>query len=224
MQNLKEAFGKRIKELRKSRNMTQEELAEFLSLNPRQLTRIEAGENFPSAESLAKLCCALDIDMKYLFDFEWNKEITLLSTGTDDLPVIKLVEKNNKMNLKTPKDKVFEDAGIGKEIPAAGSEAAMINMAKRLNKPLTVEHFNDKKRKYVKTYYPNGKSEVTISEKNIQAENIQNYVKNKMKDYSVDVEKLDFIKLAVDSLDSNEALNELKIFLKGMELAKKFSK
>ena len=48
--NLKEGFGQKLKELRKSKGYTQEKLAEKLDITPRQLTRIETGDNFPSVE------------------------------------------------------------------------------------------------------------------------------------------------------------------------------
>ena len=99
MKNLKEAFGARVKELRKMRGFTQEELAEMIDLNPRQLARLEKGENFSSAETLAKLAVGLDITLSDLFDFEWNQEVTLLATGTDAVPMIRLVQKDEKVKM-----------------------------------------------------------------------------------------------------------------------------
>ena len=49
---LKKLLGERIKRLRKSRNLTQEQLAEMIEIAPRNLSRIEVGESFVTAEGL----------------------------------------------------------------------------------------------------------------------------------------------------------------------------
>lgn len=41
-----------------------------------------------------------------------------------------------------------------------------------------------------------------------------------MRKFSSETEKLEFIKLAVDAITDNNALQELKMLLKGMELNK----
>ena len=75
-----------MKELRKNRKITQEKLAELLELNQRQVTRIETGDNFPSADTLEKLCIYLDIHPKYLFEFDWQYKVSYQKTGTDNIP------------------------------------------------------------------------------------------------------------------------------------------
>ncbi len=219
MATLKEAFGARVKELRRLRGMTQEQLAEYLEVNPRQLSRLESGENFASAETLARLSKALSIDLSDLFDFQWSENLTLLATGTDCVPVVRLVQKDEKVKVMAPYNTIKE-MNMPKQIDAAVTESVMINLAKKTKKSLTVEYFNDKTRKYVKTFYPDGKVEVNISEKSVQAEDIQIYIREKMRKFSAETEKLEFIKLAVDAITDNNALQELKILLKGMELNK----
>jgi transcriptional regulator with XRE-family HTH domain len=48
--------------------------------------------------------------------------------------------------------------------------------------------------------------------------NLQSYIITKMKYFSSDKNKLDYIKLAVDSLENKKALEELSLIIKGMEL------
>lgn len=48
---LKKLLGERIKRLRKNRNLTQEQLAEMIEIAPRNLSRIEVGESFVTAET-----------------------------------------------------------------------------------------------------------------------------------------------------------------------------
>ena len=144
MTNLKEAFGARVKEIRKMRGMTQEELSELLGVNPRQLTRLECGENFASAETIARLSKALNVELAVLFDFEWSENVTLLATGTDGAPLLRLVQKDEKVKVMASKNAIKE-MNMPKQIDVAVTESVMLNMAKKTNKPLTVEYFKDRR-------------------------------------------------------------------------------
>lgn len=70
--NLKELLGRRIKELRLSKNITQQQLAEMIDIDQRSLSAIECGTNFPT-RSLVKIAQALNVDMKELFDYEHHE-------------------------------------------------------------------------------------------------------------------------------------------------------
>ena len=84
-------FGKRIKELRERKKLTQEKLAEKAGLDLQTISRIETGYYFTSFENLEKLANALDVTMADLFNFghlktkeELIKEInTELSTSSE---------------------------------------------------------------------------------------------------------------------------------------------
>ena len=71
---MKELLGKRIKELRIKKRLTQEQLAEMTDMGERNLSKIECGKNFLSADTRAKLTQALDVSPKELFDFEHLKD------------------------------------------------------------------------------------------------------------------------------------------------------
>lgn len=62
-------FGKRIKELRERKKLTQEKLAEKVGLDLQTISRIETGYYFTSFENLEKLADALDVTMADLFNF-----------------------------------------------------------------------------------------------------------------------------------------------------------
>lgn len=64
---IKKIFGKVVFELRSQKRMTQEELAEYLSLTPHTITRIETGKTFVSAEVIAQLCNVFNISPNVLF-------------------------------------------------------------------------------------------------------------------------------------------------------------
>ena len=73
MMSLKEKLGKRIQEIRKSKKLTQEKLAEMIGLDTPNLSNIERGKRFVTAETLEKIINALDVNEKDLFDFEHIK-------------------------------------------------------------------------------------------------------------------------------------------------------
>ena len=60
--NIKKAIGKRIKELRKKRNLSQEKFSEMLNLAQNTLSCIETGNHFCTAETIEKLVIALDVE------------------------------------------------------------------------------------------------------------------------------------------------------------------
>jgi len=57
-------FGKRLKELRRSRGYTQQALAEKAEIDEKHLSRIENGRFFPSYATLRKLLKALDTNLE----------------------------------------------------------------------------------------------------------------------------------------------------------------
>ena len=71
--NIQEIWGKRIKELRKKAKLTQEQLAEVLHIEPKQICRIETGANFTSLENIVQIAKALNVDVSELFVFEHNQ-------------------------------------------------------------------------------------------------------------------------------------------------------
>lgn len=66
---LKQDLGKKIQKLRKNRKMTQESLAEIVGMDPKNISRIEKGNNYPTAENLTSIAKALGVDIYELFVF-----------------------------------------------------------------------------------------------------------------------------------------------------------
>ena len=71
---IKKLLGQRIKELRTKKGYTQEQLTEKLNIGQRTLSKIERGNTFVSAETLAKLLIALDVSIDELFNFGYLQE------------------------------------------------------------------------------------------------------------------------------------------------------
>jgi len=66
-------LGLRIKELRKKRNLTQEELGESSEMNSKHLSEIERGIVNISVQSLAKIAESLGVPLLVLLDIEHQK-------------------------------------------------------------------------------------------------------------------------------------------------------
>lgn len=62
-------LGARIKELRKHRNMTQDQLAEKVDLATRYISLIEVGRSSPSLETIENVARALQVEIRDLFEF-----------------------------------------------------------------------------------------------------------------------------------------------------------
>lgn len=71
---IKKLLGQRIKELRTKKGLTQEQLTERLNVGQRTLSKIERGNAFVSAETLAKLLTALEVGIDELFNFGYLQE------------------------------------------------------------------------------------------------------------------------------------------------------
>ncbi len=69
MADTKKLIGARIKELRKQAGLTQEQLAERVSLDARHLSRLEVGRHFPSLDSLERIAQALNMPLVEFFQF-----------------------------------------------------------------------------------------------------------------------------------------------------------
>ena len=78
MVEFKRKFGKRVKELRKSLNMTQEQLAEKIGMDTQNFCKMENGNHFPQAKNLVKIAETLNVDIKDLFDFNHISKKTSL--------------------------------------------------------------------------------------------------------------------------------------------------
>lgn len=218
---LKECFGIRLKELRKSKGLTQEKLAEKLEIAPRQLTRIESGVNFPSVETLAKLSLYLEEDLKSLFNFQWNKEYTVCVSGTDERPVFEIDADSSIVDLsKVAKKKKNALTSDWKQlVNIQNSDESMLNSAKNINKPFTII-FKDSNGElsHVKTYYPDGHIEEVLSKEKVNTQKIYNQLIKEIGAIQDDVNKLQFIQLACNALNDKNSLNELKSMIKGIEI------
>ena len=218
MKNLKEAFGSRLKEIRKSKKITQESLAELLDLSQRQLIRIENGENFPSSETISKISLVLGVELASLFDFRWNDDAMYFQSGVYTKPSFKVVKTSESVSI-TPSSQFYDkDLFLQKIVKDTEYEAQLFNICKIYNKPITVDIFENKKRVSIKTFHPNNEIEEIMSSSDIKNIELYDYIVVKLKEISADSNKLNYVKLAMDALNTKESLDEFTHVLKGMGL------
>ena len=61
--SLSQQVGRRIKELREAQNVKQFELAEFLGIEPTNLSKIENGVYLPREDKLRKIALKLNVEI-----------------------------------------------------------------------------------------------------------------------------------------------------------------
>ena len=99
MRTTKKLLGEKIKELRKSRKLSQDKLSEQIGIDPKHLSRIEVGNSYPSLNTLEKIAIALNVEIKEFFEFEHlsgqkeliNNAIKLLKDADEER--VKLISK-----------------------------------------------------------------------------------------------------------------------------------
>ena len=69
MATLRKQFGRKLRSIRKRRDMTQEQFAELLDISVDFLSLVERGLNAPSFESIEAFSITLGISVRDLFDF-----------------------------------------------------------------------------------------------------------------------------------------------------------
>ena len=66
-------LGDKIKEIRKSKNISQEQLANMLKINRNYLSRIETGKSDPNSTILKQISEIFNIDLNTLLDINTDK-------------------------------------------------------------------------------------------------------------------------------------------------------
>lgn len=85
-------FGKRVKEIRESKNIKQVELANMIDVEATNLSKLEKGIHLPKEENIKKIADALQVDICDLFNFghiKTRKELMsdikqILADATDE--------------------------------------------------------------------------------------------------------------------------------------------
>ena len=94
MVNIKNLFGRKIKEYRKKKNLTQAQLAELVNVDDKHISCIESGKNFPSPDLIERLATSLDVEPKDLFEFYYLQDLEDLKSD-----IITMLDKLNNDEL-----------------------------------------------------------------------------------------------------------------------------
>ena len=105
----KEIIGKKIRQKRVEKGLSQEQLSEKIDISPRHMCTIENGNSFPSIETFIKISEILDIDINEFFNLTPQKNDTLRNdiynliqtSSINELHLIKdiisAIQKNRKI-------------------------------------------------------------------------------------------------------------------------------
>ncbi len=91
----KKLIGKRIKELRKHKGLTQEQLSELINIEPGSLSGIESGRFYPSLHNLDKMSSILGVELVEFFKFSTVDVPQNIDEELED--IIKNLNSQNKV-------------------------------------------------------------------------------------------------------------------------------
>ncbi|WP_452224689.1 DUF4870 domain-containing protein [Lacinutrix chionoecetis] len=104
-------IGNKIKDIRKRKGYSQEELAEYSKVNLRTIQRIENNKSEPRGTTLNLICTALDITTEDIFDYGKQDNVNylvlfhlsvlsfiIIPLGNIILPLILFFSKKDKIN------------------------------------------------------------------------------------------------------------------------------
>ncbi len=96
-------FQKRLKEIRKKRHLTQEEVGTALHISKNEICNYEIGKRIPPLETLIKLADFLEVDFLWLIGQEIvlkkEKERTIKLSDLD-LKILRSIKESNQVYMK----------------------------------------------------------------------------------------------------------------------------
>ena len=81
----KKKLGLKIKELRKRKGLTQEQLAELINMEQTSISVIESGRNFPTLGTLEKIAQILEVNLSDFFNYDYIDDIETIKASTKDI-------------------------------------------------------------------------------------------------------------------------------------------
>ena len=94
-----EHIGKQIRQIRKSKNLSQQELAEIIGIDRAQYSRVETGKVKPTLTSLEKIAEALQVEIIEFFKTDSNYDIS--SYDKSLVEKVKLIEQLDEKEKKS---------------------------------------------------------------------------------------------------------------------------
>jgi transcriptional regulator with XRE-family HTH domain len=84
-------FGEKLKALRKSKNLTQTQLGNYLGVAKSVISYYENGDRYPSYDVLVKIAHTFHVTTDYLLDFEQKRTLDVSDLTDDDVMVLETV-------------------------------------------------------------------------------------------------------------------------------------
>lgn len=81
-------FGDKLKQLRKSQKLTQQQLAERLGVAKSVVSYYESGDRFPSYDVLVKIAHTFHVTTDYLLDMERKRILDVSDLSEEDIAVL----------------------------------------------------------------------------------------------------------------------------------------
>lgn len=114
------SIGKKIKELRKSKNISQEKLADELGVSQAMVAQYESGKRNPKIETLNRIAKALTVDISSLVEFPYldkdSKTIYIDTRRKEDYEESLLLTNFRRLNING-KEKAIEHVEMLAKIP-----------------------------------------------------------------------------------------------------------
>lgn len=95
MATTKELLAIRIKQIRKKKGLTQEQLAEKIGRDTKHISKLEIAGSYPSIETLDRIASALDIEIKEFFNFDGLRDKSFIKNE-----FIKLINNTQEHDLQ----------------------------------------------------------------------------------------------------------------------------
>ncbi|MGN0441208.1 MAG: helix-turn-helix domain-containing protein [Acutalibacteraceae bacterium] len=95
-------FGRKLRELRKQKNLTQKQLAALIGVKNSIISFYEVGDRIPSPEIIIKLAAALNVTSDYLLGIQKNETIDVSGLDENDKKLVRslvdTLRRKNKNN------------------------------------------------------------------------------------------------------------------------------
>lgn len=92
-------FGNRLKQLRKQKSLTQEQLAERLRVTKSIISAYESSSKFPSLDMLIKLAYTFSVSTDYLLGVNKKQYLDISGLSQSQIEIIqKIADEFSKMN------------------------------------------------------------------------------------------------------------------------------
>lgn len=222
MKNIKEAFGENLRRIRKSKKITIEALAEKSHISSRLLSNIEAGDTFVSAETLCKICVALNVEPQVLFNFDWDDKVMYYDNGKYIKPHFKAVLKNNIYEVKSlpplKNEKIIKKMQIGE------LTNFLMEFSKDKRMTIYIDFFTDKNRDKIVKYTPDGTFSFLTQNSEIKSKkpglkiNKYDIAMNKVREIAINEKRLEYIITASEALSNKKSRDKLRIMLDAIDL------